>query len=67
MRYARMVVMPACAITPSISQETAEGPTNEKAQKTYKEASEYSQPRMTDAALDVGRARELHVAEKTAK
>jgi hypothetical protein len=30
-----MVVMLACAITPSLSQETAEGPTNEKAQKTY--------------------------------
>jgi outer membrane protein assembly factor BamD (BamD/ComL family) len=51
MRYARMVVMLACAITPSFSQQTAEGPTNEKAQKTYKEASEYLQRRMTDAAL----------------
>ena len=52
MRYAAMVVGLACAITPSLSQETAEGPTNEKAQKTYKEASQYLQRRMTDAALD---------------
>jgi hypothetical protein len=37
MRYAPMVVVLACAITPSLSQETAEGPSNEKAQKTYKE------------------------------
>jgi lipopolysaccharide biosynthesis regulator YciM len=44
--------MLACTITPSLSQETAEGPTNEKAQKTYKEASQYLQRRMTDAALD---------------
>ncbi len=52
MRYARMLVMLGCTITPSLSQETAEGPTNEKAQKTYKEASQYLQRRMTDAALD---------------
>jgi hypothetical protein len=35
MRYAAMVVGLACAITPSLSQETAEGPTDVKAQKTY--------------------------------
>jgi hypothetical protein len=52
MRYASMVVMLACAITPSLSKETAEGPTVEKAQKTCKEASEYLHRRMTDAALD---------------
>src|ERR1700686_2756537 len=52
MRYARVVVMLASAITPSLPQETAESATNEKAQKTYKEASEYWQRRMTEAALD---------------
>jgi hypothetical protein len=52
MRYASMVVRLACAITPSLSKQTAEGPIDEKAQKTYKETSEYLHRRMTDAALD---------------
>ena len=33
-------------------QETAEGATSEKLQKTYKEAFEYLQRRLTEAALD---------------
>ena len=53
MRYAGMVLMLACIVAPLQGQETAdEGPTNEKAQKTYKEGLGYLHQRMTGAALD---------------
>jgi thiol-disulfide isomerase/thioredoxin len=50
MRYALALLL-ACVATIAVAQEKAEGPTNEKAQKTYKEAFEYLHKHMTDAAL----------------
>jgi hypothetical protein len=42
MRSAAMVLVLACLMAPVLAQEkTNEGPTNEKAQKTYKEALVY--------------------------
>lgn len=53
MRYAGMLLVLACVVTPLLAQEkAAEGPTNEKAQKTYKEALEFLHRRMPDAALE---------------
>ena len=47
------LIFPALTIAPVRAQEKAdEGPANEKAQKTYKEALGYLQRRMKDAALD---------------
>jgi len=48
-----MLLVLACVVTPLLAQEKAgEGPTNEKAQKTYKEALEFLHRRMPDAALE---------------
>ena len=53
MRYPGMLLVLACIVAPLLAQEkTGEGPTNEKAQKTYKEALDYQHRRMTDAALE---------------
>ena len=53
MRFAAMVLILACFIAPVLAQEkTNEGPTNEKAQKSYKEALQYVHERRIDAALD---------------
>ena len=52
MRYVAIALMFACAVTQLQAQDTTEGPTNEKAQKTYKEAFEYLHRHMADAALD---------------
>lgn len=41
MRYAGIVLVFACVVTPLLAQEKLEGPANEKAQKTYKEALQY--------------------------
>jgi thiol-disulfide isomerase/thioredoxin len=53
MRWAAMVLMVACTVAPvpSQEQEKDDGPTNEKAQKTYKEALQYVHERRMDAAL----------------
>ncbi len=52
MRSTAMVLMLACLVAPVLAQEKAdEGPTNEKAQKTYKEGLEYLHQRRTEAAL----------------
>jgi thiol-disulfide isomerase/thioredoxin len=53
MRYARMILVLVSIVAALAAQDkTDEGPTNEKAQKTYKEALEYLHRRMTDFALD---------------
>ena len=53
MRGAGVILMLACAAAALLAQEKAdEGPTNPKAQKTYKEALEYVRERRPDAALD---------------
>jgi peroxiredoxin/Tfp pilus assembly protein PilF len=52
MRHAGIVLALACAVTPLVAQEKAEGPTNEKAQKTYKEAFEYLHRHMSESALE---------------
>jgi len=68
-----MVVMLACAITPSHSQETAEGPNNEKAQKTYEKLLSIGNGADDDAALDSFKKADkqdgghLQIAEKTAQ
>jgi thiol-disulfide isomerase/thioredoxin len=52
MRYAAIILGLACFVAPVLSQEKAEeGPTNEKAQKTYKEGLEYLRQRRIEAAL----------------
>jgi thiol-disulfide isomerase/thioredoxin len=52
MRYLVAVVLTFCAAAPLLSQDRADGPVNEKAQKTYQEALKYLNERMTDAAVD---------------
>jgi len=52
MRYLGLVLVPALIVSSSLAQEKTQGPTNEKAQKTYKQASEYLQRHMTQSALD---------------
>lgn len=53
MRYAAMVLVLACMVATVQAQEKPEtGPSNEKAQKTYKDGMEYLHERRTDAALD---------------
>jgi peroxiredoxin len=53
MRYTGWVFILACIVAPLLAQEkTEEGPTNEKAQKTYREALDYLHRRMPEAALD---------------
>jgi thiol-disulfide isomerase/thioredoxin len=52
MRYASIWLLVACTVTPLLAQTNTEGPTDEKAQKTYKEALEYLKQRRTDAALE---------------
>lgn len=52
MRYAALALLLACAITPFSAQDQSQGPTDEKAKKTYKEAFEYLKERKTLAALE---------------
>jgi thiol-disulfide isomerase/thioredoxin len=52
MRYAGIVLVLACAVTPLWAQENVESPTSEKAQKAYKGALEYLHRGMKGAALD---------------
>ena len=52
MRSAAMVLAVACLVAPILAQEkTGDGPTNEKAQKTYQEGMDYLHHRMTELAL----------------
>jgi thiol-disulfide isomerase/thioredoxin/Tfp pilus assembly protein PilF len=51
MRHAVVILALVGALTPLLAQET-DGPTDEKAQKTYKEALEYLHKRMTESALE---------------
>src|ERR1700733_5818133 len=52
MRSAAMLLILACIAVPALAQEQADGgPTDEKAQKTYKEGLEYLQQRRTAQAL----------------
>jgi peroxiredoxin len=53
MKYRAVVLVLACIVAPLLAQQNVdEGPTNEKAQKTYKEGLEYLHQRMKGAALD---------------
>jgi peroxiredoxin/outer membrane protein assembly factor BamD (BamD/ComL family) len=53
MRYAGLMLVLVCMIAASPAQEKAEdGPTNEKAKKTYREGLDLLHNRMTGAALD---------------
>ena len=52
MRYAWFLPILVCATIPSLSQQQEEGPTDQKAQKTYQSALNYLSQRMTGAALD---------------
>jgi peroxiredoxin len=52
MRFAGIVLLVACAFALLQAEEKVEGPTNEKAQKTYKEALDYQHKHMTEWALD---------------
>jgi peroxiredoxin len=53
MRFVRLLTVLICLMTPLLAQEVADpGPTNEKAQKTYKEGLDYLHRRMPESALD---------------
>jgi peroxiredoxin len=53
MQYAAVIFALLCAVVPlTRAQDAASGPTNEKAQKTFKNALRYLHDRMPDAALD---------------
>jgi thiol-disulfide isomerase/thioredoxin len=51
MRYSMTWLLAVCTVTPLLAHNT-QGPTDEKAQKTYKEAFEHLKQRRTEAALD---------------
>lgn len=52
MQRATALLILLCTALPLSAQEKSDGPTNEKAQKTYKQAQEYLHQRMKDSALD---------------
>jgi thiol-disulfide isomerase/thioredoxin len=52
MRYALALVLTLCMAMPLLSQENTEGPTNEKAQKSYQDALKNLNQRMIFQALD---------------
>jgi thiol-disulfide isomerase/thioredoxin len=52
MRYSRLLVLFFLSAVPSLAQVPPEGPTSEKAQKSYKEALEEARKHRTDFALD---------------
>jgi thiol-disulfide isomerase/thioredoxin len=52
MRFAPICLVAACIVAPLFAQDIEEGPTNEKAQKTYKEACQEMQKDQTSFALD---------------
>jgi thiol-disulfide isomerase/thioredoxin len=52
MRYAGTILLLAFTLMPLRAQEQREGPTDEKAQKTYREALDYLKKRMPEQALD---------------
>ncbi|MGA2482697.1 MAG: redoxin domain-containing protein [Candidatus Acidiferrales bacterium] len=52
MRFLPISLAVMFALSPVLAQEKTGGPTDEKAQKTYKEAFKYLHERMTGAALD---------------
>ncbi|HEY6253443.1 MAG TPA: redoxin domain-containing protein [Candidatus Angelobacter sp.] len=52
MRYAAIVMLCMCMAAQTPSQQTAEGPTSEKAQKAFREAQEFLRKRMVESALD---------------
>src|SRR5271156_4023245 len=52
MRLAMATFMCACFTLPALAQTTSDGPTNEKAQKTYAEAKKFLHERDYQAALD---------------
>src|SRR5258708_11845500 len=47
-----LIWLVACLVTPSLAQTNSDGPTDEKAKKTYKEAIGYLNQRRPDLALD---------------
>ncbi|HEY6388914.1 MAG TPA: redoxin domain-containing protein [Candidatus Acidoferrum sp.] len=53
MGFFRLLLLFSLSVTPVLAQMPAEGPTSEKAQKSYKEALEEVHKRRTDIALDV--------------
>jgi thiol-disulfide isomerase/thioredoxin/Tfp pilus assembly protein PilF len=52
MRLTIATVVCACLAIPALAQTTSDGPSNEKAQKTYKEAQQYLHQQNYPAALD---------------
>ncbi|HZQ19834.1 MAG TPA: TlpA disulfide reductase family protein [Terriglobales bacterium] len=52
MRTALVLLIFSCTVTSLLAQETNDGPTNEKAQKSYKQAVEYLHQREHALALD---------------
>jgi Tfp pilus assembly protein PilF len=52
MRCCRLWMGLVLLVIPAVAQDDSPGPTNEKAQKTYKQGLEYVKQHMTEAALE---------------
>jgi len=52
MPYLRLLLVLTLAVAPALAQDSAGGPTNEKAQKTYKEGLDWLRKHNSEAALD---------------
>jgi thiol-disulfide isomerase/thioredoxin len=52
MRLVRISLAVLCLVAPGLAQEKTDGPSDEKAQKTYEKALKYLHERRTDAALE---------------
>jgi peroxiredoxin len=52
MRLTRIILALACCLHPALAQEKTDGPTDEKARKTYEKALKSLQERNRDSALD---------------
>jgi thiol-disulfide isomerase/thioredoxin len=52
MRFGYLALLLMCVLVPALAQEKMDGPTDEKAKKTYKEAFEYLKQGKTEAALE---------------
>lgn len=52
MRHAGIVLLFACTLMPSFAQDKKDGPTDEKAQKSYKQGLDFVKVHMTESALN---------------
>jgi len=58
MRFACIILALACYLTPVSAQEKTDGPTDEKARKTYEKALKSLHERNKESALDASESRQ---------